>query len=361
MRPETQLHEPRPHVIAWESTRACNLACVHCRASAQAEPEADELTTPEVKTLIDNIASFSQPVFIISGGEPLMRKDVFEIASHARERGLRVALSPNGTLIDHAVAREILAAGIARVSVSIDGSCAARHDAVRGLAGAFDAAMQGLAACEANGIDFQLNTTVLRQTVDDLPAIHKLAIRLGAKAWHVFMLVPTGRGQSSDEISPEEYEDVLNWIYERTQDSSVPIRVTCGPHFMRIVATHHRRDGELPGLVRPRTGHGGGHGHLDRMSRGCLAGDGFCFVSHKGEVFPCGYLPLLAGDIRQQSFREIYQGAPLFRALRDGTRLEGRCGVCEFRKVCGGCRARAYSTTGNVFAEEPFCTYQPQR
>lgn len=349
---------PRPHVIAWESTMACNLACIHCRACAQTEPAPDELTTDEMKALLDEVASFSSPIFIISGGEPLMRKDVFEVARYARERGLRVAMSPNGTLITEAVAREMATAGIARVSVSIDGPDASRHDAVRGVPGAFDAAMEGLAACRATGIGFQLNTTVMRQNLEDLSAIHQLAVNLGAEAWHVFMLVPTGRGKVDDEITPVEYEGVLNWIYETALTSPVPIRVTCGPHFMRIVTTRRGKDGDPPSLVRPKGMEA--REHLDSSSRGCLAGNGYCFISHRGEVFPCGYLPLLAGNVRERSFREIYQESELFRALRDSSRLEGKCGVCEFAKVCGGCRARAYSTTGNFLAEEPFCTYQPR-
>ena len=350
---------PRPHVVAWESTQACNLACVHCRASAQAEPAASELTTAEVTAVIDNIASFASPVFIISGGEPLLRKDVFDIAHYGHQRGLRVVMSPNGTLITPEAARRMKAAGIARISVSIDGSTANLHDRVRGVPGAFDGAMRGLAACRDNGVGFQLNTTVLRQTVHDLPAIHQLAVRLGAEAWHVFMLVPTGRGKADDEITAEEYEAVLNWIYETARTSPVPLRVTCGPHFMRIVASRRRRDGEPAGLVRPR---GGGHpGRLDSASQGCLAGDGYCFISHRGEVYPCGYLPLLAGNVRERPFREIYQESELFRSLRDFTRLEGKCGACEFVRICGGCRARAYSATGNAFAAEPLCTYQPRK
>lgn len=349
---------PRPHVVAWESTRACNLACIHCRASAQTKPAAGELTTGEVMAVIDSIASFASPVFIISGGEPLLRRDVFDIARYGHERGLRVVMSPNGTLITSEAARLMRAAGIPRISVSIDGSTADLHDRVRGVPGAFDRAMLGLAACRDYGIGFQLNTTVLRQTVHDLPAIHQLAVRLGAEAWHVFMLVPTGRGKAGDEITAEEYEAVLNWIYETARISPVPLRVTCGPHFMRIVASRRRQDGELIGLARPR---GGGHpGHLDSASRGCLAGHGYCFISHRGEVYPCGYLPLLAGNVRERPFREIYQESELFCWLRDPTRLEGKCGACEFVRICGGCRARAYSATGNPFAAEPLCTYQPR-
>ncbi len=357
MKPDTQSSNVWPHVVAWESTRACNLACVHCRACAQAQPAIGELTTAEVKALIDDIAALAAPVFIISGGEPLLRPDIFDIARYAGDRGLRAVMSPNGTLITRQVAREIAAAGIRRISVSIDGSSAARHDGVRGVAGAFDAALAGLAACRAQGVGFQLNTTVLRQTLDDLPAVHRLAVELGSQAWHVFMLVPTGRGRPDDEITPQEYERVLRWIYETTQTSPVPIRVTCGPHYMRLVATRRQRTGAAAECAPAG---GNPPAHLDGASRGCLAGNGYCFISYRGEVFPCGYLPLPAGSVREQPFHRIYQEAELFRTLRDLSRLEGKCGACEHAPVCGGCRARAYSASGNVLGEEPFCLYRPR-
>ena len=225
-----------PHIVAWESTVACNLACVHCRASAQTAPEPDELATWEVFDLIDQLAEFSQPIFVISGGEPLMRPDIYEIAAYGTQRGLRVAVSPNGTLLTPEAVRNLKEAGVKRISVSIDGSTAARHDAIRGVLGAFDTAMEGLVRCRETGLGFQLNTTVMRQTRDDLLAVRDLAVRIGAEAWHVFMLVPTGRGKIDDEVSPEEYEEILNEIYAMTRHSPIPIRVTCGPHFMRVVA-----------------------------------------------------------------------------------------------------------------------------
>jgi heme b synthase len=349
-----------PHVVAWESTVACNLACVHCRASAQATPEPDELTTEEVFELIDQLAEFSRPIFIISGGEPLMRPDIFDIAAYGTQRGLRVAVSPNGTLITREVVRKFGEAGVRRISVSIDGSTAERHDAIRGVPGAFDGAMEGLAACRKARLGFQLNTTVMRQTRDDLPAVRDLAVRIGAEAWHVFMLVPTGRGKIDDEISPQGYEKMLHDIYQMTKDSPIPIRVTCGPHFMRIVAQNRRKDRQEPNLVRPRGRNQGHPDSLDRTTRGCLAGDGYCFISYRGDVTPCGYFPVVAGNVRQQPFKEIYLDSPLFRSLRDLGQYEGRCGVCEFVRVCGGCRARAYSVTGNYLAEEPYCVHQPR-
>jgi radical SAM protein len=371
---------PGPHIVAWESTAACNLDCVHCRASAQTAPEPDELTTDEVFGLIDQLAEFSKArsgpsIFVISGGEPLMRPDIFDIAAYGAQRGLRVAVSPNGTLLTAEAVGNLIQAGVKRISVSIDGSTAARHDAIRGVPGAFDEAMAGLARCCEAGLGFQLNTTVMRQTLDDLAAVRDLAVRIGAEAWHVFMLVPTGRGKIDDEVSPAEYEAILNEIYAMTMSSPIPIRVTCGPHFQRVIAQNRRHDRERPNLVRPgNTGHGcpgdngrssnSGRPHpgsLDLTTRGCLAGDGYCFISKRGDVTPCGYFPVVAGNVRQQSFREIYFESPLFCSLRDLEGYGGKCGVCEFLRVCGGCRARAYSLTGDYLAEEPYCIYQPRK
>ncbi|MDF1513828.1 MAG: radical SAM protein [Anaerolineae bacterium] len=357
-------HTPRTlRVVAWESTVACNLACVHCRASAQTAPEVDELTTEQVFTLIDQLVVLGRPIFIISGGEPLMRPDLYEIAAYGTKQGLRVAVSPNGTLITPHVVEQLKKAGVRRISVSIDGSTDQRHDMVRGTSGAFRAAMDGLIACRQNGLDFQLNTTVMRQTRDDLSAIRDLAVRIGAVAWHVFMLVPTGRGKIDDEVTPQEYEDILQEIYEMSQSSPVPIRVTCGPHFMRIVAQNKRVDQKQPNLVKTRqNGRPGLHpGHLDSTTKGCLAGDGYCFISYRGDVMPCGYFPVVAGNILEQPLSEIYAQSILFQALRDVDHFDGKCGFCEFRRLCGGCRARAYSLTGNYLAEEPYCIYQPRK
>ncbi len=350
-----------PRVIAWESTRACNLVCKHCRADAQIHPDPEELSTKEVKRLIDQIAAFSKPIFIISGGEPLMRKDIFEVASYATQQGLRVAMSPNGTLIDPCNIQKMKEAGIKRISVSLDGSCAQKHDEIRGVNGAFNEAVRGMNYCLEDNLPFQINTTVMRENQDDLEATLQKVIELGAVAWHVFMLVPTGRGKFDDEITPQQYEDILNWVYETSQTSPIPIRVTCGPQFMRIVSTNQKvtkSELNLVGHQKPKS-HPGGHPGMDHMSRGCLAGVGYCFISHRGEVFPCGYLPVLAGNVREQNFQNIYENSDVFVKLRDFNNLEGKCGICPYIRRCGGCRARAYALTGNYLAEEPFCTYEP--
>ena len=365
----------RPRVVAWESTLACNLACIHCRAHAQTEPDPNELNTDEVKAVIDDMASFGSPIFIISGGEPLMRPDVLEIASYARERGLIPALSPNGTLIDRPMAREIRKAGVSRISVSIDGPNAASHDAIRGVSGAFDAAVEGIANCRAEDVAFQINTTVIRHNLTQLEGIQQWVTQQGAAAWHLFMLVPTGRGSTDDAISAAEYEELLGWIYAQAGQSLVPMRVTCGPQFMRLVAQrggappagierarrHRERQGangnravQQNGARHPVSGHPGGG-----TSRGCMAADGYCFVSRSGEVYPCGYLPLSGGNVRDRSLQEIYQESNLFKSLRDLGRLEGRCGPCEYRGVCGGCRARSFASTGNILGQDPLCVYEP--
>ncbi len=342
-----------PRLVAWEATAACNLACVHCRAEAQTEPDPDELTTAEVKRLIDQIAEFASPIFIITGGEPMLREDVYEIAAYASERGLKPVMSPNGTLLTPETVQKIKEAGVSRISVSLDGSSAEKNDSFRMVPGAFDAAVRGLEHARRGGLPFQINTTVTRRNLDDLEAMFRTVVDLGAVGWDVFMLVPTGRGKIEDEVAPEEYERVLNWIYDLSKEAPIPVKVTCGPHYQRISRLRDKEER----LVGP-PGHPAGGAR--RRSPGCMGGRGFCFVSRVGEVYPCGYLPVSAGNVRETHFREIYQGSELFRELRDVDRLKGKCGRCEFRRVCSGCRARAYGAYGDYMAEEPYCTYEPR-
>jgi radical SAM protein with 4Fe4S-binding SPASM domain len=307
--------------------------------------------------VIDQIAEFAPLILVLSGGEPLWRRDVFDIAAHAASRNLRVALATNGTLVDEAMAERIKDAGIARVAVSLDGANRSTHDAFRGEAGAFEASVAGLKYLRALGVSTQINTSVARHNVDQLPAILELAKTLGVAAFHIFMLVPVGCGLSIAEeetIRGKEYEQVLNWLYDRTLDSGLELKATCAPHYYRILRQRRaqtRSEGrEVPELAS--------HG-MHATTRGCLAGSGVCFISHTGEVYPCGYLPVAAGDLKKERFRDIWDKSEVFAALRDPERLEGKCGLCEFRRVCLGCRARAYGMTRNYLAEEPFCIYQP--
>ena len=324
-----------PRLVFWELTSACNLKCVHCRACPIDQRSPEDLTTEEGKTLIEQIASFAKPVLVMSGGEPLVRPDVFELAEYGASQGLRIALATNGTLVTPEVVRQIKESGIQRVSVSIDGASAKSHDEFRRIPGAFDEAWKGIENIKAAGIPFQINTTVTKHNIAEIPDILKLAIERGAVALHIFLLVPTGCGKeiADDEmIEPAEYERVLNWFYDRSKDVKIGLKATCAPHYFRIMRQRAKAEGIR---ITPET-----HG-FEAMTKGCLAGSAVCFVSHEGEVYPCGYLPVSAGNVRKQHFKDIWDGAEVFRVLRDEDNLQGKCGYCEFRRVCMGCRARA--------------------
>ena len=369
---------PPPRLVFWETTAGCNLACIHCRRITVADQlMPQDLTTAEAFDLIDDIAAFARPIFVLSGGEPLFRPDIFEIAEHATQAGLIVALATNGTMVDSQVAKKIKAAGIRRVSVSFDGADAPTHDIFRGP-GAFDRALQGIHYLREEGIPFQINTTVARHNIHQMPETLALARKEGAAALHLFLLVPVGCGveiAEEQQISAEQYEEVLNWMYDAEQEGDIELKATCAPHYFRIVRQRQAEE-RRNGLIRQRPaslhrqkqagGHPGGHPHgngrhaMNAMTKGCLAGTGVAFVSHRGEVFPCGYLPLEAGHVRRESFQDVWASAPLFNTLRDPDALGGACGVCEFKRVCSGCRARAYGMTNDYLGEEPFCTYTPR-
>lgn len=376
---------PPPRLIFWETTAGCNLACIHCRRITVADQLLpQDLTTAEAFSLIDQVAAFARPIFVLSGGEPLFRPDIFEIARHASDAGLIVALATNGTLIDADAAHKIKASGIRRVSISFDGADAATHDIFRGQ-GAFDRALAGMRRLQEVGVPYQINTTVARHNLHQMDQTLALAKELEAQALHLFLLVPVGCGVEiapDQQISAAEYEAVLNWMYDAEMEGGIELKATCAPHYFRIVrqrqaeerrngvfrerpASHHRQQ-HAGGAAHPGAGHpGGAPGNeearraMNAMTKGCLAGTGVCFVSHRGEVFPCGYLPVEAGNIRRQPFRDIWEGSPLFAELRDSTLLGGKCGLCEFKNICGGCRARAYGMTHAYLDEEPFCTYTP--
>jgi heme b synthase len=354
-----------PRLIFWETTAGCNLRCIHCRRIDVADKLVPEdLTTAESKQLIDQIVTFCNPILVLSGGEPLIRPDIFEIAEYAVAKGLRVALATNGTLIDEPMAQRIVDAGIRRVAVSLDGATAETHDAFRALPGSFAQALEGIRHLRARGMSVQVNTTVARHNVHELPQILDLALSLGADAFHIFLLVPVGCGlEIADEqmISPRQYEEVLNWLYDKEQEGRLELKATCAPHYFRIVRQRtaaQKRPGP-PSQERQRAVGSAASSDLHAMTKGCLAGTGVCFVSHKGEVFPCGYLPLSAGSVREQPLERIWRDAPIFKMLRDPELLQGKCGRCEFRRICGGCRARAYGLSGNYLDEEPFCVYEP--
>jgi len=341
-------------LLAWETTRTCNLACAHCRAAATLGPYEGELTTAEGKKLLADVAGMGPAVIILTGGEPLLRADIFELAAYGHNLGLRMVMAVNGTLLTPEIAARLQECGIQRLSISLDGATAASHDRLRQIPGAFSGALRGIEVLKAAGLPFQVNTTVIADNKGELPDIYRLVQELGAVAWHVFVLVPTGRGEEIRDqlLTAEEYEQTLGWLLERQREGNIHIKPTCAPQFYRLWRQDAAARGEK---ITPAT-----HG-MEAMTKGCLGGQGFAFVSYRGEVQPCGYLELAAGNIREQSFPEIWETSPLFQSLRRVNDYHGRCGYCDYRKVCGGCRARAYALTGDVLAEEPLCLYEPRR
>ena len=386
---KTVTHKPR--LIFWEVTKGCNLRCIHCRATATELSSTNDLPTTKALNIIKQVSQLSLPILVLSGGEPLFREDIFELASYARDCGLRVALATNGTLVDKEVAHKIVDAGVRRVSISLDGADAATHDAFRGIPGAFDDALRGLRNLRDLGMSVQINMTIARHNAHQLPQVLDMARGLGADALHTFLLVPVGCGVNIAEeqmVPADEYEKILHWFYDRAQEGGIELKATCAPHYFRVARQRRaaeRRAASLPELssegsgpeigatdmtmpgstgialhpaARPAAGH-----HPDSMqamTKGCLAGTGVAFISYQGEVFPCGYLPVLAGNLQEQSLAEIWETAPVFEQLRDTANLKGKCGYCEFRNVCMGCRARAFAATGDFLDEEPFCVYEPR-
>lgn len=316
-------------IVAWETTSACNLSCSYCRASASPTPEQGELSTKEALDFIDEIAPL-HPMLILSGGEPLLRPDIFLLARHAADRGMRVSLATNGTLLTPEIAGKISESGVIRVSVSLDGASSKMHDNARGKR-SFERALQGIESLKGR-VDFQINFTVTNKNEGEVLAVFDLAEKLEALALHFFFLVPTGRGRDEDLVSPERQEALLRLIDDERSKRGIETQVTCAPQFARI--------------ARPVSGM--------RKSGGCLAGTSFVFVSRKGDVYPCGYLPVRAGSIREKKFIEIWEKSPVFMALRERN-LKGSCGSCGFRRACGGCRARAFALTGDYLESDPLC------
>lgn len=349
MRPDTVDTDERPFVLVWELTQACELACKHCRADAQPERHPDELTTTEGKKLLDDAREFGEgQLVVLSGGDPLVRDDVVELVEYGTDRGLGMTLTPSGTSSLTTDRIEALAdAGLRRMALSLDGSTAERHDEFRGEEGSFTSTIEAARSVREAGLPLQINTTVCAETVDDLPAIRDLVTDLGAVLWSVFFLVPVGRGAVLNPISPERAERVMEWLVEVSEETPFGIKTTEAPHYRRVAIQRHTDATATP--------------DKDTIGRrtGITAGNGFAFVSHIGEVFPSGFLPQSAGNIHEESIVSIYRDANLFKTLRDPDALQGKCGVCPFRGVCGGSRSRAYAYTGDPFASDPLCAYVP--
>ncbi|MFE9098133.1 TIGR04053 family radical SAM/SPASM domain-containing protein [Streptomyces sp. NPDC007264] len=365
----------KPFIVIWESTRACPLACLHCRAEAVPDRDPRELDTDAAKDLMGQVAAFGQPapLFVITGGDPFQRPDLLELVAHGKEAGVRVAVSPSGTpTLTPERLRAVDEAGAVGLSLSLDGSTAALHDGFRGVPGVFRWTLDAWDAARELGMKVQINTTVTRRNLDDLPDVVRLVHDHGAMLWSAFFLVPTGRGKVLGALTAGETEDVLNFVYD--VGLTVPAKTTEAHHFRRValqrriladLGEDHEealRLGPLYRRLRDRIGELGldtGERRVRRPPLDVNAGRGFVFVSHTGTVHPSGFLPLGAGSVRERPLTDIYRSSELFTGLRDADRLGGRCGSCEFRQVCGGSRSRAYGVTGDPYAEEPWCGYVP--
>lgn len=338
-------------LVAWEVTRSCNLSCIHCRASARNGSYSGELTGEECRRVISEIRQAGEPVIILTGGEPLLRTDIFDIISLCVENGLPVVMGTNGTLLDESVAERLKSSGVRRISISIDGPDATTHDNFRAVPGAFQKAVNGIQEAVKVGMPVQINTTVTKKNISFLSAIMRLAVDLGAVSHHLFLLVPTGRGKElgEEEISADQYEQVLHWFFEQEKKIPLHLKATCAPQYYRIL--HQRRNER----EKKQT-----HTKLDKMTQGCMGGISFCFISHIGTLQPCGYLELDCGNIRNNSFSTLWKTSAYFEELRDRSKLKGKCGICAYRRMCGGCRARAYGKSGDYLEEEPYCPYEPE-
>ncbi len=343
--------------LAWEITRRCNLHCVHCRSSSELEvKEHPDFSTEEAYRVIDDIVSFSSPVVVLSGGEPLLREDVFDIATYGTEKGLRMCLATNGTLVTPEICKKIKEAGIRMVSLSLDGSSAQVHDNFRQQPGAFEGTMNAAKLFREHGISFLINSSFTKRNQDEIPKVYKLAKEIGATAWYMFMIVPTGRGKDILEelISPEDYEELLKWHYQMEKnEDEILVRPTCAPHYYRVRMQMAKEEGVRVEHRTLKFSTGG--------SKGCLAGQLICLIDVDGNVLPCSYFPMAAGNVRETPLKEIWENSQLFKELRDFSSYKGRCGRCEYVRVCGGCRARAYAIHGDYLAEEPFCNYVPRQ
>ncbi|EMA53535.1 TIGR04053 family radical SAM/SPASM domain-containing protein [Halococcus thailandensis] len=341
----------RPFVLIWEVTQACALACKHCRANAQPQRHPDELTTAEGKQLLDDIRTFGDgQLVVLSGGDPLARDDTVELVDYGTDNGLRMTLTPSGTTsLTADRIRELADAGLRRMALSIDGGSAAAHDEFRQERGSFEQTLRAARDARAAGVPIQINTTVCADTVNELPAVRNLVAELGAVLWSVFFLVPVGRGRVLDPISPDRAERVMEWLCTVNDDVPFGIKTTEAPHYRRVAiergrADHATRSSAPDGIGR-------------RM--GITAGNGFAFVSHTGELYPSGFLPQAAGNVKHEDVVDVYRESELFRRLRDPDALRGKCGACEYRHVCGGSRSRAYAYTGDPLASDPLCAYLP--
>jgi radical SAM protein len=371
----------RPFVVIWEPTRACDLACMHCRAAAQPLRSRFEFDTYHGYKLIDQIAELGPQVFVITGGDPLKRPDLYQFIDYARRRGLQPSLTPSATpLLTREAIIDMKRYGLTRLAVSLDASNAAIHDTIRGVTGSFDLTIDSVKIARSIDLPVQINTTVTRRNIDDLDAMIELLGTMDIAMWSVFFLVPTGRGKSKDLITAWETEQVFEKLYQASRRYPFDVKTTEAMHYRRYVLQKKMAelgkniedflvDGQIgPEVVsmfaqaaRRRGPVGLTTDSVTGKPRGLNDAKGFVFISHTGEVYPSGFFPVAAGNVRNRPLADIYRNSPLFQQLRDATQLKGKCGVCEFRDICGGSRARSFAMTGDPFGEEPLCIYQPAR
>jgi AdoMet-dependent heme synthase len=359
-------YDVNPFIVIWEVTRACQLKCVHCRADAQLTPDPRELTHEEGINLIDQIYEMDNPMLVFSGGDCMMREDLFELADYAVKKGMRVSMTPSATPnVTKEKMQRAKEVGLSRWGLSLDAPTAEIHDKFRGVPGSFDLTIEKIKYLNELGMPLQINTVISRYNYDHLEQMSKLVEELGAVMWYIFLLVPTGRGQMDACITPEEHEKVFRWLYQLSKTAPYDIKTTASQHYRRVVLQEKARDhliekGEIRYEDSITTDFASMHDGLKRAPKGVNDGNGFAFVNHIGDVMPSGLLPIVGGNIRETPLVEIYREAKVFKDLRQPDNYKGKCGVCEFNKICGGSRSRTYAVTGDYMESEPFCVYIPQ-
>jgi AdoMet-dependent heme synthase len=354
-----------PFLVIWETTQACDLACKHCRAEAQPDRHPDELTTAEAKQLLEDVRRFGPIIFVFSGGDALKRPDIVELVAHGASLGLRMAITPATTpLTSREKLQELKDAGLSRLAISLDGSHPGIHDEFRRVSGSFEHGLRILRTSQEIGLSTQVNTVVAKHNLDDFDNLCTLMTEVGIVFWEVFFLIPMGRARPEDVASAAEFEAVFNRLYDLSATAPFDIKATAAPQYSRVVLqrkVQQRRNGGSSDTDVLTDGVAFSLTDGIGRARGVNDGDGFMFVSHTGDIFPSGFLPVSAGNIRRDDLVDVYRNAPLFRQLRDRGLLKGKCNVCEYRPVCGGSRARAYAVTGDYLEAEPFCAHVPVR
>jgi radical SAM protein len=341
-----------PMLVIWEVTQACDLACVHCRASAQSERNPAELSTEQGYRLLDEIRSFGEPLMVFTGGDPLKRPDLYDLIRYSVKIGLRTNVTPSATpLLTAKAIEDFKAAGIARMAISLDGPDAATHDEFRGIPGTFDRAMFALRHARDIGLDTQLQTTVTRRNMGRLAEVAEIAKEVRTRMWSLFFLIVTGRAEEGDDLLAPEYEQVFEFMYELSKTAPFGVKTTEAMHYRRYVAQRIKAE---HGVTENPNAKG-----VAWRTAGVSDGKGFVFVSHTGEIFPSGFFPVSGGNVLSDSLTDVYRNSDLFLSLRDTSQRRGKCGICEYRNICGGSRSRAYALTGDFLAEDPRCVYQP--